>query len=76
MISMKHFQLLYAVVSTLWLAYFVHLFLTNPQIGQSPHFIRNFVLCGLIIVAVPVALGWLLLFRLAPWITRRLHPAR
>jgi hypothetical protein len=73
---MRRFQLLYALVSAVWLAYYVRFSLAIPVAERNPHFVRGFLFCLLIIVIVPVALGYLLLFKLGPRITHRLNPGR
>jgi hypothetical protein len=73
---MRRLQLFYALVSSLWLAYYVRSFLAIPVALRNPHVVSSFFFCLLLVVILPVGLGYLLLFRLAPWITRRLTPAR
>ena len=73
---MRRLLLVYALASTLWLAYYVYSF-EGILVGErSPHFIRGFFVCLFIVVILPAAGGYLLLFKLAPWIVRRLNPAQ
>ena len=73
---MRRLQYLYALASTLWLAYYVYSFAVIPVGERSPHFIRGFFVCLFIVVILPASGGYLLLFKLAPWIVRRLNPAQ
>jgi hypothetical protein len=58
-----------------WLTYYVYSFAIIPVAERSPHFIRGFFVCLFVVVLLPVSLGYLLLFKLVPWLARRLNPA-
>jgi hypothetical protein len=62
-------QLLYSLLSIIWAAYFIRsqisFYLSNPGVS-----LRGPVLCILVFVVFPIALGYLLLFRTLPWLGR------
>lgn len=62
---MRRVQLLYALICTIWAAYFLHAQI-SVYLSGAP--LRGVLLCVLVFVALPTLLGYLLLFRVSPWI--------
>ena len=55
---MRRLQLLYALASTLWLAYYVRSLAIIPVGERSPHFIRGFFVCLFVVVILPASSGY------------------
>ena len=67
---MRRLHLLYALGCTLWLLYFIHA-IGIPPLGHGGSVLtRGFFLCFLLIVALPTSLGYLLLFKALPRLSR------
>ncbi len=60
---MGRFRLLYALASMIWLAYYTYSFAVVPVAERNPHLVRSYLFCLLVVVIVPVSLGYLLLPR-------------
>ena len=73
---MSRFRLFYALAGIIWLAWYTYAFATASLAERNPHFVRSYLFCLVVLVAVPVSLGYILLFKATPWIVRRFNPAR
>jgi hypothetical protein len=68
---MRHFRLMYAFACAAWLLYFSVTLLRIPVAERSPK-LSAFFVCLFVVVIVPAALGYWVLFKALPWAGRQL----
>jgi hypothetical protein len=68
---MRNLKLLYALAAVSWLIYSVRSMWLAQAVGDHNTHLSGFFLCVLLIGIAPVALGYILLFKLVPWVDRR-----
>ena len=62
---MRYFRLMYAFACTAWLVYFLVATLKIPAADRSPNPFA-LVYCALVVVILPAALGYWLIFKVLP----------
>lgn len=69
MLRVAYLKMIYALAGMSWFAYWTFYLLQAPDRNPNP---LAFVVCLLVFAATP-ALGYVLLFKIFPWIGRRLR---